>query len=258
MPCSLWFRVHLGKCADKMVDQGIHILAIGVHPDDVELSCGGTVIKHIELGYRVGMLDLTRGELGTRGNAELRLKEAEDARALVGAEFRENLSLEDGFFVNDKESKIALIKRIRHHRPKIVLANSITDRHPDHGRAAKFVSEACYLSGLAKIETEVDGVLQEKWRPDQVYHYIQDHHIKPDLVIDISGYLERKFEMIACFKSQFYDPNSEEDNTPISSKEFLDMLEGRAVDFGRRIGVVHGEGFTSDKYVGAAHFFDLI
>jgi bacillithiol biosynthesis deacetylase BshB1 len=248
----------MGKCLNKMVDIKLDILAIGVHPDDVELSCGATLLKHVDIGYKAGILDLTKGELGTRGTAELRLREAEAARAYAGIEIRDNLGLRDGFFVNDDESKMAIIRKIRQYRPDIVLANAIRDRHPDHGRAALLTSESCFLAGLSKIKTSYQGKDQQHWRPKKVYHYIQDNYIEPDIVIDISGYLDRKFEMIACFKSQFYDPNSREEETPISSKQFMDHLKGRAVDFGRRISVEYGEGFTSESYIGVSDLYKLI
>jgi len=241
-----------------MVDIKLDILAIGVHPDDVELSCGATLLKHVDMGYKVGILDLTQGELGTRGTAELRLQEAEAARAYGGIEIRDNLGLRDGFFVNDDESKMAIIQKIRQYRPDIVLANAVRDRHPDHGRAALVTKESCFLSGLSKIKSTIKGIEQNHWRPRKVYHYIQDNYIEPDMVIDISGYLERKFEMIACFKSQFYDPNSNEEETPISSKQFMNHLRGRAIDYGRQISVDYGEGFTSDSYIGVSDLYKLI
>lgn len=252
------FRVYVGKRIDKMVDMKLDILAIGVHPDDVELGCGATLIKHIEMDYKVGILDLTEGELGTRGTAEIRKQEARAAQAYAGIPVRENIGLEDGFFMNDKESKLAVIRMLRKYRPDIVLANAVSDRHPDHGKAAELVREACFLSGLAKVETEWDGQVQDKWRPVRLYHYIQDYHIEPDIVVDISDHIDKKFEMIAQFKSQFYDPASNEDETPISSKQFMDHLKGRATDHGRRIGVAFGEGFTSDTYIGVRDLFDLI
>lgn len=248
----------MGKRFDSMVDQKLDILAIGVHPDDVELGCGGTLIKHVDLGYKVGILDLTQGELGTRGNAQIRLQEAEAARNYASILIRENLGFADGFFENNKESKIRIVEIIRKYKPEIVLCNAIKDRHPDHGRAAKMCSEACFLSGLSKLRTKNNNKEQEKWRPRRVYHYIQDQYLEPDLVIDISDYLARKFEMINCFKSQFYNPDIEAEETPISSRQFIDHLRGRAIDHGRRIGVEYGEGFTSNNYIGADHFFNLV
>ena len=241
-----------------MVDTKVDILAIGVHPDDVELGCGGTVIKHVELGYKVGIIDLTAGELGTRGNAELRIQEANKAKEYAGLLVRENLGLEDGFFLNNKENKIKIVEKIREYRPNLVLANAVKDRHPDHGNAAKLVYEACFLSGLSKIQTYKDGQSQAHWRPRKLYNYIQDHHITPDVVVDISNQIERKFEMIACFSSQFYDPSSSEAETPISSKQFLQHLRGRAIAHGRRIGVEYGEGFTCAELIGVNDLFDLI
>jgi len=236
----------------------LDLLAIGVHPDDVELGCGATLIKHIRKGYKAGIVDLTQGELGTRGSAALRLEEAEKARVFAGVSIRENLGMADGFFADDPSHQLEIVRIIRRYRPDIVLANAIRDRHPDHGRAAELVRKACFLSGLSKIETRDGGVIQEKWRPQRLYHYIQDYHIEPDLVIDVSEYLDDKFGMIMCFESQFYNPDSEEDETPISSRQFLDHLKGRAIDHGRRIGVKYGEGFTSDSYIGAHSLFDLI
>ena len=235
----------------------LDILAFGVHPDDVELGCGGTIIKHIEKGYKVGIIDLTQGELGTRGNAETRMLESDRAKVYAGVSIRENLKLPDGFFQNDRDSKMAVIRMIRKYQPDIVLANAIMDRHPDHGRAALLVKEAAFLSGLSKIETEMDGQQQPKWRPSKLYHFIQDYHIEPDLVVDITDQIERKFEMIMCFDSQFYNPDSNEDETPISSKQFMDHLRGRAIEHGRRAGYDYGEGFTSDSYIGVDSLFDL-
>ncbi len=241
-----------------MVKQKLDILAIGVHPDDIELGCGGTVIKHIDLGYKVGLLDLTQGELGTRGSGPLRLKEAEDARKYAGALARENLGFADGFFVNDRQHKLEIIKVIRKYQPDIVLSNAMIDRHPDHGNASKLIGEACFLSGLMKIETEVNGVVQEKWRPRKVFNYIQDYHIEPNFVVDVSEQFERKMEMVLCFKSQFYDPGAGGVQTPISSKEFFDSLRGRALAHGRRIGVKYAEGFTSDAYIGVEDITTLL
>jgi bacillithiol biosynthesis deacetylase BshB1 len=241
-----------------MVDFKCDILAIGVHPDDVELGCGATVIKHVELGYRVAIVDLTQGELGTRGNANLRMQEAELAKDYAGISHRVNLKLDDGFFENNKDSKIKIIEQIRKFKPDLVLANAVRDRHPDHGNAAKLIYEACFLSGLSKIKTVLDGKEQVNWRPRKLLNYIQDFHIEPDIVVDISHHLEKKFEMIACFKSQFYNPESTEENTPISSPEFLDHLKGRATAHGRRIGVKYGEGFTSEELIGISDLTTIL
>lgn len=230
----------------------LDILAFGAHPDDVEISASGTILKHIESGYKCGIIDLTHGELGTRGSGELRLKEAAKAKEILGIEMRENLGFADGFFSIDKEHQLPIIEMIRRYRPEIVLANSVHDRHPDHGRAAKLVAESCFLSGLIKIETG-----QEAWRPKAVYHYIQDEYIQPDLTIDITPYFDKKIESILAYSSQFYDPNSDEPNTPISGKDFLDFLKGRAQVVGRPIGASLGEGFTAARNLGVNDLFDL-
>lgn len=235
----------------------LDILAIGVHPDDVELSCSGTILKHIAQGKKVGILDLTIGELGSRGSGELRLIEAKNAAKVLGVEVRENLGLADGFFRNDKESQAEIIKIIRKYKPEIVLANAIKDRHPDHGRAAKLISEACFYSGLVKIETALNGINQDKWRPTAVYHYIQDRFIKPDFVVDVTAFVDKKIEAIQCFKSQFFDPNSNEPKTPISGEEFLDFIKARMMQYGREINVKYAEGFTSEKYIGVEDLLTL-
>ncbi|MCB9205530.1 MAG: bacillithiol biosynthesis deacetylase BshB1 [Flavobacteriales bacterium] len=231
----------------------LDILAFGAHPDDVEISCAGTILKHIELGYTCGIVDLTHGELGTRGSGELRLKEAAKAKEILGIVVRENLGFADGFFTIDQEHQLPIIEMIRKYRPEIVLANSVHDRHPDHGRAAKLVAESCFLSGLIKIETG-----QEAWRPKAVYHYIQDEYIQPDLTIDVTPYFDKKIESILAYSSQFYDPNSDEPNTPISGKDFLDFLKGRARVVGRPIGAELAEGFTAARNVGVKNLFDLV
>lgn len=236
----------------------IDILAVGAHPDDVELSCGATLAKEVANGKKVGILDLTRGELGTRGSAEIRDKESKKAAAILGAQFRKNLGLADGFFVNDSKSQLEVIKIIRQHQPEIVLCNAIDDRHIDHGKGSKLVSDACFLSGLRRIETHFDGEPQEAWRPKHVYHYIQWKNIKPDFVVDVTGFIDKKLEMIFAFESQFYDPQSDEPQTPISSENFKDSLTYRARDLGRLIGVEYGEGFTTERYPAVNSIFDLI
>ena len=237
----------------------LDILVFGAHPDDVELSCSGTIIKHIKNGRKVGLVDLTKGELGTRGTPEIRLSEAKDAAKIMGVEIREQLNLKDGYFDFNEEGKLAIVKMIRKYRPEIVLANSVTDRHPDHGRAATLVSESCFLAGLRKVETMDDNKIpQKEWRPKVVYHYIQDRYIKPDFIVDITPYFELKMKAIKAFQSQFFDPDSNEPVTPIATKEFLDFLEARAIEFGRTIGVKYGEGFTAERTVGVASFFDLL
>lgn len=235
----------------------IDILAIGVHPDDVELSCSGTIAKHIALGKTVGILDLTLGELGTRGNAEIRTKEANAAAKILGVAFRTQLKFKDGFFENNEAHIKQIIEVIRKHQPEIILCNAVSDRHPDHGRAAKLASEACFYSGLIKIETNVDGKKQEAWRPKAVYHYIQDHYIHPDFVIDISDFMEVKHRSIMAYSSQFYDPNSGEPETPISSKAFIETINSKMALWGRAIGVPYAEGFTVDRYPGVNSLFDL-
>ncbi|MCD6065717.1 MAG: bshB1 [Bacteroidetes bacterium] len=237
--------------------QKLDILAIGVHPDDVELSCSGTLLRHIANGKHCGILDLTRGELGTRGNAELRTKEANDSAMLLGVTVRKQLDFKDGFFQNDEAHIKEIIKVLREFRPEIVLANAVSDRHPDHGRAAKLITDACFYSGLAKIETGVNGENQEAWRPKAVYHYIQDQFIHPDFVIDVTDYAEKKRASIMCFSSQFFDPTSKEPQTPISSPEFLESLYAKMSLWGRAIGVKYAEGFTVNRYPGVKDFFDL-
>ncbi len=237
----------------------VNILAIGVHPDDVELSCSGTLLKHIDLGYKVGILDLTRGELGTRGTPEKRQREAESAASLMGAEFRVNVGIPDGLFTNTEEYKMRIVKVIRKYRPEIVLANSIKDRHPDHGRSAQLVYDACFLSGLLQIgSTDAEGQLQDRWRPKAIYNYVQDQLLEPDIVIDITGYIDRKMETILAFKSQFYDPDSKEADSPISGLDFLEYIKARSRAYGRQIGVEFAEAFTSARPVGANDLFQLI
>jgi len=236
----------------------IDILAIGIHPDDVELGCSGTLVKHISMGKSAGILDLTLGELGTRGSAELRTKEAKAAAKILGVAFRTQLQFKDGFFENNEEHQRQIITYLRKHRPNFVLCNAISDRHPDHGRGAKLVADACFYSGLVKIETTLNGEKQEAWRPKAVYHYIQDHYIHPDFVIDITDHLNKKHQAIMAFSSQFYDQNSNEPETPISSKDFLESLDSKMSIWGRAIGVRYAEGFTVDRYLGVNSLFDLL
>ncbi len=236
----------------------LDILAIGVHPDDVELSCSATLLKHIAAGKKVGILDLTEGELGSRGDAEIRLKEATKAAKILGVEVRENIGLADGFFENNKASQIEIIKILRKYQPDIVLANAVADRHPDHGRAAQLISDSCFYSGLVKVETIIDSVPQSKWRPNAVYHYIQDRLIKPDFVVDVTDFVDKKMEAIQAFSSQFYNPDSTEPKTPISGKEFLDFVKGRMANMGREIGVDYAEGFTVERPLGISDITKLI
>jgi bacillithiol biosynthesis deacetylase BshB1 len=236
----------------------VDILAFGAHPDDIELSCGGTIAKEISLGKKVGIVDLTRGELGTRGSAALRDIEAAKASKILGVSVRENLGFADGFFVNDKKHQIEIIKMLRKYQPEIVLCNAIDDRHIDHPKGSSLVSDACFLSGLIKIETTLDGKKQEKWRPKLVYHYIQWKSIEPDFVVDVSGFIDTKNEAVLAYSSQFYDPNSNEPESPITSKNFIDSVNYRARDLGRLIGVDYAEGFNTERYVAVESLDKLI
>ncbi|WCO02842.1 bacillithiol biosynthesis deacetylase BshB1 [Psychroserpens ponticola] len=235
----------------------LDILAFGAHPDDVELGCGGTIAKEVANGKKVGIIDLTRGELGTRGTAETRDQEASDAAEILGVSVRENLAFADGFFVNDKSHQLKIIKMIRKYQPEIVLCNAIDDRHIDHGKGSKLVSDACFLSGLIKIETELEGNQQKQWRPKQVYHYIQWKNIEPELTVDVTGFIDTKMASVLAYKTQFYDPDSKEPQTPISSKNFTDSINYRARDLGRLVGVEYAEGFTVERYVAVDSLFDL-
>jgi len=235
----------------------LDILAIGAHPDDVELGCGGTIAKEIANGKTVGIIDLTRGELGTRGTAQTRKEEAAEAAKILGVSVRENLGFADGFFVNDKTHQLEVIKMIRKYQPDIVLCNAIDDRHIDHGKGSKLVSDACFLSGLIKIETEIGGESQKQWRPRQVFHYIQWKTITPDFVVDISGFIDTKMESVLAYKTQFYDPKSDAPETPISSKNFTDSTDYRARDLGRLVGKEHAEGFTVERYISVDSIFDV-
>ncbi|MBI2721925.1 MAG: bacillithiol biosynthesis deacetylase BshB1 [Bacteroidetes bacterium] len=236
----------------------VDILAIGVHPDDVELSCSGTLLKHISIGKKAGVLDLTHGELGTRGSAELRTQEALHSSKIMGLSFRTQLNFKDGFFENDQAHQIKIVEQIRKHQPEIILCNAVNDRHPDHGRAAKLVADACFYSGLRKVETMLEGKLQLAWRPKAVYHYIQDQFIHPDFVIDISDFIETKHKAIMAFSSQFYDPKSKEPETPISGKDFLENINSKMSVWGRAINVRYAEGFTVNRYPGVNNLFDLL
>jgi len=236
----------------------LDILAFGAHPDDVELGCGATIAKEISLGKKIGIIDLTRGELGTRGSAALRTIEATNAANILGVSVRENLDFADGFFTNDRQHQIEIIKMIRKFQPEIVLCNAIDDRHIDYLKGSKLVSEACFLSGLIKIETFVEGQIQEKWRPKNVYHYIQWKNIEPDFVVDITGFLDIKVASVMAYSSQFYDPKNNEPETPITSKNFIDSITYRARDLGRLIDVDCAEGFTSERFVGVENLSKLI
>ena len=240
------------------MDKKLDILAFGAHPDDIELGCGGTITKEIDSGKSVGIIDLTRGELGTRGTPELRDKESASAAEVMGVKIRENLGFKDGFFQNDEEHQLEVIKIIRKYKPKIVLCNAKDDRHIDHPKGADLVSDACFLSGLEKIQTKLGGNTQQSWRPLNVYHYIQWKNSNPDFIVDITGFENIKMDAIKCYSSQFYDPNSKETETLISKKNFLDTIYNRSLDLGRLIGVDHAEGFTSNKIVGLESINDLI
>jgi bacillithiol biosynthesis deacetylase BshB1 len=228
----------------------VDILAIGAHPDDIELSAAGTIIRAVSEGKKVAIVDLTEGELGSRGTVETRYEEAAAASKIMGVSERVNLNLGDGFFDFSKKNKLKIIEQIRYFQPEIVLVNAVADRHPDHGRGSQLAKEACYLSGLLKIETELNGVKQLHWRPKAVYSYIQDRYIKPDFVVDFSAFYQQKIDAILAYRTQFYNPDIEGPSTPISGKDFIDFLSGRWADFGRSIGVDYAEGFTADRPIG--------
>jgi N-acetylglucosamine malate deacetylase 1 len=237
----------------------LDILVMAAHPDDAELGCSGTICASIAQGKKVGIVDFTRGELGTRGTPEMRLAESEEATKILGIHARENLGFRDGFFVNDEDHLMKLIRVIRRYQPEMVLANAPFDRHPDHIKGSQLAVDACFKAGLRMIETfEDDGMPQKEWRPKNVYHYIQDRHIKPDFVVDISNFWEQKEASIRAFKSQFYDPNSTEPNSYLSSPAFLKFVEARNREMGHAIGVEFGEGFTSYKCLGIKDLGSLI
>jgi bacillithiol biosynthesis deacetylase BshB1 len=238
----------------------LDILAIAVHPDDVELSCSGTLISHIHQGKKVGVLDLTRGEMGTRGTPETRAQESAEATRIMGLHARENLGFRDIFFVNDEWHKLEVVKMLRKYQPEIVLANAVFDRHPDHIRASELVEEACFWSGLANIKTDLDGSIQAEWRPKNVYHYVQSRYVKPDFIVDVTPYWAQKMEAIRAFKSQFYVPGTgvAGKETFISTPAFMQFLEARGREYGMAINVEFGEGFTSAKAVGVKDIFGLL
>jgi bacillithiol biosynthesis deacetylase BshB1 len=236
----------------------LDILVFAVHPDDAELGCSGTLLKHIALGKKVGIVDFTRGELGTRGTAATRDIEAADSAKILGLHARENLRFKDGFFKNDEEHQLEVIKMVRKYQPEIILTNALHDRHPDHGRAGDLANDAIFLSGLRKIETQLEGASQEAWRPRLVLQYIQDRYIKPDIIIDISDFMDKKEASIKAFKTQFDSQDSSEPQTYISSPEFLESVNARAREFGKQIGAQFGEGFTSRKLLGVESLFSLL
>lgn len=233
----------------------LDVLVIAAHPDDAELGCGGTLAKHVSLGRRVGVVDLTRGELGTRGTPEIRDAEAAAAAGILGLFVRENLNLPDGFFQNSREYQLPIVAAVRRHQPTIVITNAPSDRHPDHGRAAQLVFDACFLAGLEKVV--VPGNNARAWRPKAIYHFIQSNYLQPDFVVDISGFWDIKMAAIKAFKTQFYDPQSAEPTTFISTPAFLKLLESRAIEFGHSIGAAHGEGFIKHQQLGVQSLFDF-
>ncbi|WP_087938226.1 bacillithiol biosynthesis deacetylase BshB1 [Algoriphagus faecimaris] len=235
----------------------LDILVIAAHPDDAELGCSGTIAAHIARGYKVGIVDLTQGEMGTRGTPELRLKEADDAAKILGLSARENMGFKDVLFLDDESHQLDLIKVIRKYQPDIVLANAIRDRHPDHGKGASLATHACFMSGLRKIETTYEGEKQDAWRPKFVYHYIQNNYIEPDFVFDITDFWDIKVKSILAFQSQFHDPESNEPESFISNPEFLPFIEARAREMGHRILTKYGEGFTVERMIGSQNLFDL-
>ncbi len=235
----------------------INVLAFGAHPDDVELSCSGTLLRHKDQGYTIGIVDLTEGELGTRGSAELRRKEAEAASTILGLSARWNLGLEDAFFENNRVNRLKVVEALRFFQPDVVLTNAPSDRHPDHGRAYQLVTEACFYSGLNKIVTLYQGKEQLPWRPKQVLHYVQDRYLRPDIVVDITDYQKKKMEAILAFSSQFYQPGSNEPDTPISTKDFLEHKLSRDKDFGRILQVPYAEGFILSRQPGINNFLEL-
>jgi len=235
----------------------LDILVIAAHPDDAELACSGTIASQIAKGYKVGILDLTKGEMGTRGTPEIRMQESEESSRILGISARENIGFKDIFFKDDDQHRLEIIKIIRKYQPEIVLANAVSDRHPDHGKGGAVASNACFMSGLRKIETTLEGISQDPWRPKYVYHYIQNNYIKPDFVVDITDFWETKIESIKAFKSQFYDPSNKEPASFISSAEFLDFIEARSRELGHSIMVKYGEGFTVERTLGITDLFDL-
>lgn len=237
----------------------LDILVLAAHPDDAELTCSATIALHVAQGKKAGVIDLTRGEMGTRGTPELRLQEAQESAKILGLAVRENLGFEDMFFQNDREHQLEVIRKIRQYRPDIVLANAIHDRHPDHGKGASLAVDACFMAGLRKIETEgPDGKPQEAWRPKQLFHFIQSQYIQPDFVVDVSDFWEKKEASIRAFSSQFFNPKSDEPETYISSSNFMEFINARGREFGQSIGVTYGEGFTLNKQLGVRSLYELI
>lgn len=235
----------------------LDILVIAAHPDDAELSCGGTIISNVAKGRKVGIVDLTRGEMGTRGTPEIRLQEASEAADIMGVSVRINLEFEDVFFVNDRDHQLAIAAQVRRFQPDIVIANAVTDRHPDHGKGAALIAQACFIAGLKQVKTELEGEDQDAWRPRNVYHMIQSNFITPDFVVDVSDHWETKMEAVKAYKSQFFDPNSKEPETFISTPAFMNLIESRGVEMGQPVGFNYAEGFTVAKRMGVKDLFDL-
>ena len=240
-----------------MMNENVDILVFAAHPDDAELSCAGTIMKQIDKGLSVAIVDLTQGELGSRGTIETRYAEAKESSRLMGISHRENLKMQDGWFEINEKNKRLIIEQIRRFQPKIVLANALMDRHPNHGKGGKLVSEACFLSGLRMIETSWKNETQSYHRPTAVYHYIQDYYIKPDFVVDVTDYVERKIAVIKAFKTQFFNPNSNEPATPISGEDFFDFIQSRMKEMGRPAGMTYAEGFTVERFIGVENLLDL-
>ncbi|WP_113635575.1 bacillithiol biosynthesis deacetylase BshB1 [Nubsella zeaxanthinifaciens] len=235
----------------------LDLLVLAVHPDDAELGCSGTIIKHIAQGKKVGIIDFTKGELGTRGTVETRDEESRNASKIMGIHARENIGIRDGFFKNDETHQLKVIEMIRKYQPEIILTNALYDRHPDHGRASELANDAVFLSGLRRIETMMNGETQQPWRPRLTLQYIQDTYIKPDIIVDISEQMEQKLDAIRAFKTQFDSPSEDEPQTYISTPAFLQSVIARAREMGKNIGAEYGEGFTSRKLLGVDSLFDL-
>lgn len=235
----------------------LDLLVIAAHPDDAELGCGGTIAKHLAAGKKVGIVDLTRGELGTRGTPAIRDAEATEAAKILGLTVRENLGLADGFFQNTKSDQLKIVEAVRKYQPEIVLANAVQDRHPDHGRASQVIYDACFLAGLPKVETTSEGKTQTAWRPKAIYHFVQSWSLTPDFIVDVTDFWDIKMKSVMAYKSQFHDPNSKEPSTFISSPQFLRLVEARAIEYGQIIGVQYAEGYTVRKAVGVNSLFDI-
>jgi len=236
----------------------LDVLVFGAHPDDVELSCSGTILSLVAKGKKVGVVDFTQGEMGTRGTPEIRMKEAQAAADILGLSVRDNLGFKDVFFKNDDEHVLEVVKKIRQYQPEVILANAPKDRHPDHGKAANLVESAFFLSGLKKLETKLEGVDQDIWRPANLYHFIQTDWMEPSFVVDITKYWEKRMEAVKAYKSQFFDPDGIKSNTLISSLEFMHFLDGRAREFGMSIRVQYGEGFIAERMLGVSDVTSLL